>query len=302
MIGSLTAAFLLSNADLKYATTKALELAETSKLYDRKSGLAGIWGRLLKEWLEAVIPDTVSKEDFKTFQVALTPALTSFKLKSFKLVSGFENKADVIEACLASCHVPLFLNGRAFTEYKGEQVVDGSFWYFVTKNRETGLPLPAEVSLDEILWIDYGDDEIFMNSISGNFLSLITPSEVLDMVESGYNYMKREHFEGRLPIAKQALPNFINLPTAETVKSSLMEKKGRVADLDLLELTNTTVISRFSNIKGYALSSWKWLTTGLTATAITESFGIPSQLTTLELPDAYTVSKAIDVIGSMIPH
>ena len=26
--------------------------------------------------------------------------------------------------------------------YVGEQVLDGSFWYFVTKNRETGLPIP----------------------------------------------------------------------------------------------------------------------------------------------------------------
>jgi hypothetical protein len=179
--GSLTATFLLANADFKFASEKALELAENNKVYERKSGLAGIWGNLLKEWLEIVIPNEVTSSDFEKLHISVTPPL-----KPSKLVTGFQNKSDVIEACLASCHVPLFLDGRAFTEYKGEPVVDGSFWYFITKNRETGLPIPEYIHPDEVFWLDYGDDEQFMESISGNFLSLIKPAEVLDMVEAGY--------------------------------------------------------------------------------------------------------------------
>jgi hypothetical protein len=121
------------------------------------------------------------------------------------------------------------------------------------------------------------------------------------MVESGYNYMKREHFEGRLPIAKQPLPNFVNIPTAVSVKSNML-KTGRVANLDSYLETSNSTVSRFNNIKGYALSSWKWLSTGLTATALTTSaseFRIPMSF---ELPDAYTVSKAIESFGSIIPH
>ena len=41
--GSLTATFLLAGTDLKFATEKALELAEASKIYERKSGLAGMF-------------------------------------------------------------------------------------------------------------------------------------------------------------------------------------------------------------------------------------------------------------------
>ena len=41
--GSLTATFLLAGTDLKFATEKALELAEASKIYERKSGLAGMY-------------------------------------------------------------------------------------------------------------------------------------------------------------------------------------------------------------------------------------------------------------------
>ena len=75
----------------------------------------GIWGSLLKEWLEAVIPDTVTAETFDKLQISVTTSL----IRQSKLVSGFKDKNDVINACLASCHVPIFLDGRPFAEYRG---------------------------------------------------------------------------------------------------------------------------------------------------------------------------------------
>jgi predicted patatin/cPLA2 family phospholipase len=88
---------------------------------------------LLRKWLDIVIPDSVRTEDLQDLHIAITPTF-----KSPKLVSNFEDKNDLIDAIMASCHVPVFLDGRPFTEYKGEQVLDGSFWYFVTKDRYTG--------------------------------------------------------------------------------------------------------------------------------------------------------------------
>jgi len=247
--GSLTSAFLLSKADLKYATQRALELAEKANIYERKSGLAGIWGVLLKEWLQDVIPDTVTPEDLVKLYIAVTPTL-----KAPKLVTGFQNKSDLIDACLASCHVPLFLDGRPFADYRGEPVVDGSFWYFVTKNRENGLPLPSNTSASDMFWVDYGDDEQFMSTISGNILSVIKPAEVVEMVEAGYNYMKREHVFLRLPMATSPSPTY--------VRENNLGLQSRIAALR--KLINPSRLN-LESIRTAAQSSFKWVSTGAAA-------------------------------------
>jgi hypothetical protein len=195
--GSISATLLLSSTDFERALDVALDLGKKAGIYERKTGLAGIWGSILKEWLEEIIPDTVTENVYSKLQIAVTPSI-----KTPKLVTGFKCKADVIEACMASCHVPLFLDGRPTTNFRGEQVIDGSFWYFVTKNRITGLPIPPDVKPDEIFWVDYCDDENFMQSISGNMLGLVSPDRVSEMMDDGYNFMKREHYNGRLPMAK----------------------------------------------------------------------------------------------------
>ena len=59
----------------------------------------------------------------------------------------------------------------------------------------------------EIFWIDYCDDADFMQSVSGNMLGLVSPERVSDMMEDGYNFMKREHYAGRLPMAKYLVRN-----------------------------------------------------------------------------------------------
>ena len=202
--GSLSATLLLSNVDFNKAAESALRIGSESKVYERKGGLAGIWGTLLSTWLNEIIPDDLSPDTYKRLQIAVTPYL-----KSPKLVDGFQSKMDVIDACMASCHVPVFLDGRPTTTFRGEKVLDGSFWYFVTKDRTTGLPIPVNKKPEEIFWIDYCDDDDFMQSISGNILELVSPSKLLDMMDDGYNFMKREHYNGRLPLARLKKPNFV---------------------------------------------------------------------------------------------
>lgn len=218
--GSISAALLLSNTDFNEAANVAIRIGQDAGVYERKAGLAGIWGALVKQWLEEMIPDTVTAKNFEKLQVAVTTLKTSKP----KLISDFpQGKADVIEALLASCHVPLFLDGRPSTMFRGEQTLDGSFWYFVLKDRVSGLPMPDEIAPDEIFWIDYCDDEEFMERISGNILELITPQRLLEMVDEGYNYMKREHYYGRLPMARLKKPNFVYKSDLVSSVTSMMQ-------------------------------------------------------------------------------
>jgi hypothetical protein len=201
--GSITATMLLTNADSAQGAKFAEKLAYDYEIFSRDKGLYGIWGELLREWLDEVIKDDSSLDSLKNLYISITPSLGMSKL-----VTGFEGKADLIEAIMASCHVPMFLDGKPFASYKGEAVLDGSFWYFVTKNRFTGLPFPENIPTEEVLWVDYGDDEEFMNSINGNFLGLITPEAMYEMIEAGYNHMKREDYYRRLPLgSRRMLPN-----------------------------------------------------------------------------------------------
>lgn len=209
--GSLTSSLLLSGVDFDYAADSALALADQFGVYDKKSSFV-FWGPILRNWLEQILPDTLTGDQLKLLQIAITPASP---FKAPQLVSGFETKVHLIEAIMASCHVPLFLDGKPFTTYRGEQYLDGSFWYFVTKDRFTGLPLAEGTKPEGVFWVDYCDDEEFMQSISGNILETVSPATIKDMMAQGFRFMEAEHEAGRLPIAREsAVVSFINKMSA----------------------------------------------------------------------------------------
>lgn len=197
--GALTSTLLTSNVDFDLATNTAIDLAVQNKVFETKTGLAGIWAGLIRQWLDALIPQDISMEKVNR---QLKIAVTTVKPFNKLLVDRFSDRTDMIDTCLASCHVPFFLDGNAFTIFRGTPTVDGSLMSFFTKNRANGLPLPTGVLPEEILWMDYWDDEVFMKRKTGNFLSLITPEGAFDMMAAGYDFMRREDSQGRLPLTK----------------------------------------------------------------------------------------------------
>jgi hypothetical protein len=113
--GSIVAAFLLARVDFEAATEKALDMMQSAGIFDhtRPLPLVAAWGPLLRRWMEDVIPKDIDPKLFKDLSVAITPFLMPPKL-----VSDFHTRADVIEACLASSHIPVFIDGRPFTKYR----------------------------------------------------------------------------------------------------------------------------------------------------------------------------------------
>lgn len=235
--GSVSAAFLLLAADVEKAPKLAIDIANRNDLFSRKAGLTGVCGDLMRAWLNEMITDEIDMTDLKNLHVAVTGS------KGYsKIIKDFENKDDLINGLLTSCHVPFFMDGKPVTTYKGEQFFDGAFWYFVTKNRRSGLPYPEQVDPMKTLFVDYGDDEEFLQSISGNFLELpTTPNAVYDMMESGYNFIKREEYYGRTPLLKRK-----NSILFRSVTSSIYSKLGAAAKIPegLLSIS-----SPFQNIR-----------------------------------------------------
>jgi hypothetical protein len=190
------------NADFGRSIDFAIELAEKSNLYDRKAELALVWGPLIREWLHEVIPDTLEQDSVAGLHVTVTPALP---IKHPKLVSDFQSKEDVINAVMASIHVPVFLDGKPWTKYRGEIVLDGSFWWFITRNfNHKTCPLPQHVNPEDMFIVDWRKDmphrqKLKKEILGGPAFRVLKPNFVYEMVEAGYLFMKQQHNEGKLP-------------------------------------------------------------------------------------------------------
>jgi len=105
-------------------------------------------------------------------------------------VSHFDSKADLIEAVMASSHVPFVLDGRPFVRFRDTLCWDGSipdFLYFDNSAllKRGGRSLIVDYSMDEALEWTRGD-----------FLKLRSYEETLDLIEKGYDYVARLHAQG----------------------------------------------------------------------------------------------------------
>lgn len=190
------------DADFNKSIDLAIELAERSKIYERKTELALVWGPLIRQWLQQVLPDSIEKSKCSGLHVTVTPA---FPIKHPKLVSNFHSKEDVIEAVMASIHVPLFLDGKPWTRYRGEIVLDGSFWWFITRdfNHKT-CPLPPHICQEDLFVVDWRKDmphrqKLKKEILGGPAFRALKPNFVYEMVEAGYLYMRNQHNLGKLP-------------------------------------------------------------------------------------------------------
>lgn len=55
--GALTATLAATDVDFYEATKLALSKSEDAGIWDRKEGLQGIWGPIIRTWLEELLPD-----------------------------------------------------------------------------------------------------------------------------------------------------------------------------------------------------------------------------------------------------
>ena len=77
--GALAATLGVSNVDFEEATKVALQLCDDYGVWNRRGGLRGIWGPIIQEWLQILLPDDVA--DVAKDKVCLCRNL--LKLKTF---------------------------------------------------------------------------------------------------------------------------------------------------------------------------------------------------------------------------
>ena len=108
------------NTDL--AVREAYRLSEEKDIWNRPGGLAGIWGGIVREWLDSLLPPDADERCEGRVKLIVTSAALPFKIQ---YLTEFEDRDDLINAAMATIHIPWFLDGSPVSVYKGRSFIDG---------------------------------------------------------------------------------------------------------------------------------------------------------------------------------
>jgi hypothetical protein len=112
-------------------------------------------------------------------------------------VDSFADKDYLVDAAMASVHLPYFLDGRATARFDGQRCVDGTLWAprDVVDTRKAssiarGDIAPSKSSRHGTLLVDHNDDiAISRSRTMGDFVALTTREGLHRMIEQGRSHM-----------------------------------------------------------------------------------------------------------------
>eukprot|EP00884_Botryococcus_braunii_P000579 jgi/Botrbrau1/10521/Bobra.7_1s0005.1 len=183
--GGLIATLTCCGVDLDVAVDKAHKLSVENGVFERPLGVVGIWGRLIRDWLEDLLPE----EAHKICSGRLKLVVTDVFGWTTTYAEEFESRNDLVDACMASAHVPFVLDWKPFAGYRGKPYLDGSLVDFFTWSNSEHLTAGGAFVLD------YTQDEMLTFS-RFDFLKLRDIHEVRELINQGYQYGERIVTEG----------------------------------------------------------------------------------------------------------
>ncbi|KAK9806776.1 hypothetical protein WJX72_002404 [[Myrmecia] bisecta] len=179
--GALIATLAACNIDPENAIQTAYHIAIESKLFERKLGLLGVWGDLVRQWLDELLPENAAEICRDRLRIIVTDVAERRQVYA----SDYASKADLIEAAMASVHVPVFLDFKPVASFRGRWCIDGSFADFITFSNGDLLQCDGRAFI-----LDYSKDEELQFSRL-DFLKLREYEEVLGLIDTGYAYAQR---------------------------------------------------------------------------------------------------------------
>lgn len=185
--GALTATLAATNVDFYKATQVALDLAGQAGVWDRSGGLQGIWGPMIYDWLDELLPENAVELVNGRLSLLVTPIPTLGKTS----VNEFRDREDLIRCNMASVHLPWFLDGKLTTSFRDSPHIDGSFL------SEDKHYLPERKS-SEVLVLDYNQDPAYASTSMLDFVTALSPDSVFQLLEDGKNYAKQLEERGEL--------------------------------------------------------------------------------------------------------
>lgn len=164
--------------DTQRTLAVALRLCNEAGVLQRGPwALCGVWGAMVRTWLEEVLPEDAHRRCNGRVHIRLHRPL-----HGGSLVSEFSSRDDLISACLASVHVPLFMDGRLTSTFREQHFVDSDL---ATVQRGAGqLALPGGAPS---VRISRGKDSRLRQKYNraSDFLRLGGVEEIREMVDWG---------------------------------------------------------------------------------------------------------------------
>lgn len=170
------------------ALDAAADLADAHGVFDRPLGLAGVWGGIVRDWLHSLLPADAAARCAGRLTLVVT-GVPSLRLAT---VDCFATKDELVDACLASAHVPFFLDGRPFARYKDRTLLDGSLYDFLFQNNS------ALLTSDGAYVLDYAHDDRLAVGNRLAFLSNVDAASARQLMEAGAAYARRQMEAGVL--------------------------------------------------------------------------------------------------------
>lgn len=198
--GALAASLAACEVDMYEALDVAVRLADENEIWSRGAwGLYGIWGGMVRDWLDELLPyDAADRTRFK-LHVVLKRAPRPPRLWLQPLVvDDFTTKRDLIDAVLASAHIPLFLDGRWTARFRGMRCVDGS----LSLRRDSAKRRVVLPNNAQVVRLDPSADQRMLHKYRRreDFLRLASPEGVREMMAWGEQYVGQIEARGELRI------------------------------------------------------------------------------------------------------
>ncbi|GMH37657.1 hypothetical protein BSKO_05530 [Bryopsis sp. KO-2023] len=184
--GALAATLAACNVDPYKAAQVADRLGKEYNIWERPLGLMGVWGDIIRVWLDELLPENAADLCRDRVEVVVT----TLPLLKLDTVSDYKSKEDLIDANLASAHVPLFLDGQMMASLRGKMCFDGSFHDFLQCSNSCFLTCDG----DAVLFDYFQDEELKFDRF--DFLSLKNYDEVMRLMEMGYAFAEKKYSRG----------------------------------------------------------------------------------------------------------
>jgi hypothetical protein len=185
--GGLVAVLSVCNVNLDRAVREAYRLSVENDVFTRPAGLAGIWGEIIRAWLDELLPENAQElcADGRV-KLVVTEALTL----RLRYIDEFSDRDDLIAALRCTIHIPWFLDGAATRQYRGKRYIDGSLFDFILGTNSDLINCGGEATV-----IDYFfDDTLEFDRL--DFVRLSSYEDVKALVKKGYAYAERRDAAG----------------------------------------------------------------------------------------------------------
>lgn len=188
--GALTATLTATDVDFYKATELALSLAADAGVWDRRRGLQGIWGPIIHNWLDELLPeDAIQRVNSNARLSLLVTPIPSFGKEK---INNFRDREDLISCNAASVHLPWFLNSKLTATFRDRQYIDGSF---LARAKDYKCNA-RNVKSSQPLILNYSLDPSYQSRRLSSFVNAVNPDGIYKMLEDGKRYARTMEEQG----------------------------------------------------------------------------------------------------------